>query len=378
MKYLITAIIIAGIGILTLYLTNDTVTTPIDKIAPGSNTVTQMVSDAPETTTVAEGLDTPWAMVILPDDSKLITERQGTIRRVNSNGDLEPNLLATIEDAVEIGEGGLLGMTLHPDFETNNYIYLYYTYQGNGSRTLNRVVRSTYSQAGLTNEETVVDAIPGAPNHNGGEIAFGPDGYLYITTGDAQEPSQAQDTNSLAGKILRVTSDGEPAPENPFENRVYSYGHRNPQGIDWDDNGNLWATEHGRSGGFSGFDEINLIVSGGNYGWPTIQGDETQEGMIAPIIHSGATTTWAPGSIQVIDGFIYFSGLRGSALYRGEIRNNTIDEVSAYYKDEYGRLREVFAGENGLLYITTSNLDGRGNPAPADDRIIQINTSKLK
>lgn len=377
MKYILTAVIIIVGTLLFVFLTNDTITTQIDRITPGSNTNTQLATSAPEVSVIAEGLETPWAIVILPDESLLVTERKGTIKRITAGGNLQENPMATIENVVEIGEGGLLGMTLHPDFENNKFVYLYYTYKNDGSNTLNRVVRMKYENDTLSNEELIVNEIPGANFHNGGEIAFGPDDYLYITTGDAQEPSRAQDTNSLAGKILRVTDSGEPAPGNPFNNRIYSYGHRNPQGIAWDDNGNLWATEHGRSGALSGYDEVNRIIAGGNYGWPEIQGDEVREGMIPPIIHSGATTTWAPGSIQIIKNMIYFTGLRGASLYRGTIQNNTIDSVTAYYKDDYGRMREVLVTSNGLLYVTTSNKDGRGKPSTEDDRIIQINPEKL-
>ncbi|HRN71256.1 MAG TPA: PQQ-dependent sugar dehydrogenase, partial [Candidatus Woesebacteria bacterium] len=222
--------------------------------------------DAPEIQIIAEGLDTPWSLVFLPDNSLLVTERKGTVRKISANGQLDVNPVATLPNVLEIGEGGLLGMTLHPNFETNNYIYFYYTYRSNGNNTLNRVVRMTYTNNILSNEEILVNEIPGASNHNGGRIKFGPDNFLYITTGDAEEPSQAQNTNSLAGKILRVTDTGEPAPENPFNNRVYSYGHRNPQGLAWDTNGKLWSTEHGRSGIQSGLDEVNLIQAGKNYG----------------------------------------------------------------------------------------------------------------
>lgn len=193
------------------------------------------VNDAPETIVIAENLDTPWAVTFLPDPpggeaskSMLVTERPGRVRLVDGNGNLQSEPVATLNQVKEIGEGGLLGIAAHPNFSTNNYVYLYYTYSGNGGNTLNRVVRMTLKDRQLTDEQIIVDSIPGASNHNGGRIKFGPDGFLYITTGDAQNPSQAQDTNSLAGKILRVTDEGKPVPGNPFNNLVYSYGHRNP------------------------------------------------------------------------------------------------------------------------------------------------------
>lgn len=378
MKYIIlVGLLLFGIIIAYVYLSPNGIQ---ENQRPNQRQQTQnSVSDpdAPAIEIFTEGLDTPWAIVFLPNDSILVTERQGTVRRINPDGQLETNPIATLSNVLEIGEGGLLGMALHPDFEENNYIYLYYTYRSSGNNTLNRVVRMTYQNNTLNNEEIIVDAIPGASNHNGGRIKFGPDNYLYVTTGDAQEPSQAQNTNSLAGKILRITDTGQPAPGNPFNNRVYSYGHRNPQGLDWDTNGNLWSTEHGRSGIQSGLDEVNLIQAGYNYGWPEIQGDETRTGMEIPVIHSGSASTWAPGSVAVYNNVLFFGGLRGTALYKGNIQNNTIQQIEEHYKNEYGRIREAIISPDGILYITTSNRDGRGTPGETDDRIIKINPATL-
>ena len=215
-------------------------------------------TNAPLTTIIAQNLEVPWAIAFLPGGDMLVTERPGRVQLISSQNS-NTTMIADLSQVKQIGEGGLLGIALDPDFESNNYVYLYYTYDGSGNNTKNRVVRMKFENGQLENEEILVDTIPGASNHNGGRIKFGPDGFLYIATGDAQEPSLAQNKNSLAGKILRVTSDGKAAPENPFGNRVYSYGHRNVQGLSWDSNGNLWATEHGRSGVQSGLDELNLI-----------------------------------------------------------------------------------------------------------------------
>lgn len=327
-------------------------------------------------TTIAENLDTPWAITFLPDKNMLVTERFGRVRLIDSNGNLNTNPVAVIEDVRETGEGGLLGITVHPDFSSNNYIYLYYTYASSGNNTLNRVVRMTYKDNKLIEQNVIIDNIPGASNHNGGRIKFGPDKFLYISTGDAQNPSQAQDVNSLGGKILRVTDEGKPAPGNPFNNPVYSYGHRNVQGLAWDSNNRLWATEHGRSGAESGLDEINLIEQGKNYGWPVIQGNEQRQGMETPRINSGSTT-WAPSGATFVGSSLFFSGLRGQALYKAEINNNQIVQIKEHFKSQYGRIREVILGQDGMLYITTSNKDGRGNPQLNDDKVIKIDPEDL-
>src|SRR3990167_3481431 len=324
----------------------------------------------------SQGLDTPWAIAFLADGNLLVTERKGTVRLVSKDGVLQDSPVAVISSAKEVGEGGLQGITLHPDFESNGFLYLYYTYAGSEGNTLNRVVRMVYKDGKLAGEQILIDSIPGAANHDGGRIKFGPDKMLYITTGDAQNPSNAQDTDSLSGKILRVTYEGNPAAGNPFRNRVYSYGHRNPQGISWDANGTLWETEHGPSGLETGNDEFNRIDIGKNYGWPEIRGKETREGMVTPIIESGRSDTWAPAGLAYINGKFYFGGLRGQALYRVTLSGNSA-ELETFFKGEFGRLREVIAGPDNMLYITTSNRDGRGDPESDDDKVIRVNPEKL-
>ncbi|HZE87459.1 MAG TPA: PQQ-dependent sugar dehydrogenase, partial [Methylomirabilota bacterium] len=264
-------------------------------------------TDIPAVSVVADNLEVPWSLVFLPDRSILFTERPGRVRLINPEGKLQQEPLLTIP-VNAVSEGGLLGITIDPQFATSKFVYVYYTYANTSGNTLNRVVRYTFAKTTLTDPKMLVDAIPGNADHNGGRIKFGPDGYLYVTTGDAQNPSHAQDTSSLAGKILRMTTDGKPAPGNPFNTLIYSYGHRNPQGLAWDDKGQLWATEHGRSGNLSGLDELNLIQAGKNYGWPIIQGDEKKAGMITPVINSGPTTTWAPSGAAFHKGSIFFGG----------------------------------------------------------------------
>lgn len=327
-------------------------------------------------TVIANKLDIPWGIAFLPDKSILVTERPGQIRLIDSKGHLRPQPIITLPNVKARGEGGLLGITIDPNFSQNNYVYLYYTYGEKNSNTLNRVVRMIYKNNQFSNEETIVDKIPGSSNHNGGRIKFGPDGFLYITTGDAQNPSQAQDVNALGGKILRVTNQGQPAPGNPFNNLVYSYGHRNPQGLAWDGDGNLWETEHGRSGILSGLDEINLIEKGKNYGWPTIQGDQTKEGMETPKINSGTFKTWAPAGAVFVKNSLFFGGLKGATLYEAIIYGSNIT-LKEHFKNQFGRIRDVVLGPDNMIYLSTSNRDGRGVPSASDDKIIKIDPSKI-
>lgn len=338
-------------------------------------TQTESPEDVPVFSVIAENLEIPWALVFLPDKSILFTERPGRVRLIDKEGQLKSSPVAEIKDVRAIGEGGLLGIAIHPNFLINQFVYLYYTYSEVGDQTLNRVVRFKFDGETLIDRTVIVDAIPGAPNHNGGRIKFGPDNLLYITTGDAQNPSLAQDKNSLAGKILRVTDTGAPAPGNPFNNRTFSYGHRNAQGIAWDKNSRLWATEHGRSGILSGLDELNLIEPGKNYGWQTIQGDEQRAGMETPKLNSGSDT-WAPAGAAFIGSSLFFAGLRGQTLYEAVMIGEEIS-LKEHFKTEFGRIRDVVVGPDNLLYITTSNRDGRGNPVPTDDKIIRVNPKKL-
>ncbi len=323
---------------------------------------------------VAENLEIPWGIAFLPDKSLLITERPGWVRMIDAEGKLLPDPVAVIP-AKHIGEGGLLGITIHPDFGNNRFVYLYYTYSENGNNTLNKISRFKLEGNKLAGEEVLIDKIPGAGNHNGGRIKFGPDGFLYITTGDAGNPSQAQNRNSLAGKILRVTDDGKPAPGNPFNSPVYSFGHRNPQGLAWDSEGRLWATEHGRSGAQSGLDELNLIKAGVNYGWPTIEGDGTRAGLESPVANSG-DITWAPAGADYFQGSIFFGGLRGEALYEAVLEGDQA-EVTEHFKGRFGRIRDVVVGPDNFLYITTSNRDGRGSVKPGDDKIIKVDPQNI-
>ena len=324
---------------------------------------------------IASDLSIPWDIAFLPTGEMIVTERGGDLLFFK-NGRPQRINIPGVEHA---GEGGLLGVTLHPDFSSNNYLYLYHTREA-GDGLINQIVRYEFIQGSLNNPEVILGNIPGASFHDGGRLAFGPDGALYVTVGDAGDEEGAQDIEVLSGKILRLNDDGSIPEDNPFVNlpaeeagAVWSYGHRNPQGLAWDNEGRLWSTEHGRSGILSGLDELNIIEKGKNYGWPKIEGDEVLPETVAPIIHSGADDTWAPASALYYDGSVFFGGLRGEALYEAKISGDQVTELKEHFKGEFGRIRTVTLGPDEMFYLTTSNRDGRGNVRAGDDKIIRVN-----
>ena len=301
-------------------------------------------------------------------------------------------------DAVEQSESGLLGLALHPDFAMAPWVYLAYsmapwvylaysTYSASGF-TQNRLVRRLWDGTELGLEKILIDQIPGARNHDGARLTVGPDDHLYLTTGDAQSTDLPQNTSSLAGKVLRLTLDGQPAEDNPFGNAVYSFGHRNPQGIVFNPStGDLYLTEHGPSTN----DEVNRIIAGGNYGWPNVHGfcDNdigsetgfcTANGVVEPM--AAWTPTIAPSGADFYGGTlipewansILFTTLKGSTLYRLQLSDDgkTVLSQEQLFGRQFGRLRDVLVGPRGEVYLATSNRDGRGSPGPEDDRIIVI------
>jgi glucose/arabinose dehydrogenase len=357
------------------YLSKDKIVSSFFK--PSDSTITTGLAvqelsnqdtELPDMEVIAEDLEIPWEVAFLPSGEILITERPGRLLIIGDDRNVIP-----IEGVEHVGEGGLLGLTLHPDFANNNWVYLYLTTL-QGDSLVNRVERYRLQNNRLSDRQVIVDNIPGARNHDGGRIEFGPDGFLYISTGDAGNTDQAQNNQSLHGTILRVSDDGSIPQDNPFNSMVFSYGHRNVQGLAWDDQANLWTTEHGRSGVRSGFDELNLIKAGQNYGWPVIEGDRQQAGMIKPVLHSGADETWAPGDIAYYQGKLFFTGLRGASLYEVILDGEKVGAIKRHFSGEFGRLRAArIYGD--YIYLTTSNRDGRGVQNDGDDKLIRIKLS---
>jgi aldose sugar dehydrogenase len=321
---------------------------------------------------VATNLQVPWDLAFLPDARLLITERSGTLKVLDKG---VVSIVAFLPQVASVGESGLTGLAVHPQFEQNNYIYLYYTYRQAG-QILNRVSRFELQEHGLVNETYILNNLPGGSIHNGGRMKFGKDNMLWVLTGDAARPAFAQDSNSLAGKVLRMTDNGSVPEDNPvWGSLVYSLGHRNPQGLDWHPlTEELIVLSHGETA----HDEINLVVPNGNYGWPIEKKCKEELPFIPPILCSWQHT-WAPsgGAFWGTDPWrlrysFFFAGLRGNLLKRIEIINGEVAEQEDIIQGEYGRLRAVTVGPDNSLYVSTSNRDGRGDPTLEDDRILKV------
>lgn len=332
---------------------------------------------------VVTGLEVPWGIAFLSDRDMLVTERAGRVRLVQ-DGKLRPQPVATI-NVSNSGEGGLLGIATHPDVASNRLFYIYYTASRNGS-PINRVERWRLAQDGLSasRDRIILDNIPVAAYHNGGRIRFGPDGMLYIGTGDARNPDSAQDIKSLAGKILRVTPEGQVPPDNPFPGSpVYITGIRNTQGFDWLDAGTLWVTDHGPSGelGRSGHDKASVAKAGDNLGWPTTEACESRQGLVTPslvwrqALPPGGATIYTGNAIPEWKGSLIVATLRSEHLQRVVFDPQSPQQVQrheVYLRGEQGRLREAIMGLDGELYVTTSNCDGRGTCSSNQDKILRI------
>jgi glucose/arabinose dehydrogenase len=307
----------------------------------------------------------PWSAIVLPDASVLVSERDSaTIRKVTTDGGL--TTVGTVPGVAPSGEGGLLGLAVdRKTYASSPTLYAYFS-----TRSDNRVVRIPVdAQGGLGTPTPILTGIPRATNHNGGRMAFGPDGFLYVTTGDAGNGNTAQDRSSLGGKILRVTPDGQPAPGNPFPGSpVWSYGHRNVQGIAWDSAGQMWASEFGQKT----WDELNVITPGANYGWPTVEGAGARSGFIDPV-RQWRTDDASPSGIAIgPDGSVLLAALQGESLWKVRVNaDGSTGEPQRLLNGEYGRLRDVFTGPDGNVWIVTNNT-ARGTPKPGDDRIVRL------
>ncbi|MEU0055807.1 PQQ-dependent sugar dehydrogenase [Streptomyces sp. NPDC006334] len=338
---------------------------PAEAAPPAKGTVTVV-------RTVAEGLNSPWGLAPLPEGGLLVASRdEGTITRVDAATG-KKTLLGEVPGVSAAGEGGLLGLALSPDYAADHMVYAYFT-----SVSDNRVVRMLYDARRPAGEQlgapdTVFRGIPKGMIHNGGRIAFGPDRMLYAGTGETGDGGLAQNKESLGGKILRLTPEGEPAPGNPFpDSPVYSYGHRNVQGLAWDSKQRLFAAEFGQKT----WDELNAITPGGDYGWPEAEGRSDDPAYRNPLAQ-WSTDQASPSGIAYAKGSIWMAGLRGKRLWRVPLKGTQASaDPQAFLEGEYGRLRTVVAAGGDRLWVTTSNTDGRGAPKGGDDRILELRVS---
>ena len=324
--------------------------------------------------TVVTGLEIPWSLNFAPDGRLFVTERPGRVRIVTPGGSSE--LALTVDDVYVEGEAGLLGLALDPQFAQNRFVYIHYTAAIPGN-AVNRIVRYREVNSRLGERVVLLDNIPAGNIHDGGRLRFGPDGLLYATAGDAAIPDFAQDAASLGGKVLRLNRDGSVPSDNRFSSPVYTYGHRNPQGLDWHPaTGDLWAVEHGQIGN----DEVNAIRPGLNFGWPRIEGAATLPGMETPaafynpaVAPSGASFYRGQRLPQFVNN-LFVATLRGTALLRLTVDNTSrrVTSEERLLEGTYGRLRDVISGPDGYLYFCTNNRDGRGSPMSGDDRVLRI------
>ena len=334
--------------------------------------------------TVAAGLEVPWGFAFLPNKNLLFTERAGRVRIIEK-GKLRAEPVFTVPDVEPSSESGLMDLSVHPNFGTNNFVYLAYAYNKDGKR--DKVVRYKFDGNKLIEPKIIIEDIPSAPNHAGMRARFGPDGKFHVTTGDATDRTLAQQMNSLGGKTLRLNDDGSVPQDNPFVNQpgtrpeIWSVGHRNAQGLAWQPgSGLMFQSEHGPSGfdGSGGGDEVNIVERGKNYGWPTIHHRETREGLISPLLEY--TPACAPASAMFYSGSLFpgFKGnfflgcLRGARIIRVVLNGRNVVSQENLLEGTYGRIREMAEGPDGYIYFSTSNRDGRGSPARDDDRILRL------
>ena len=335
--------------------------------------------------TVASGLEVPWAFAWLPNGDMLVNERPGRVRIIEKSR-LRVEPVFVVPDVEPSGESGLMDITLHPDFASNGFVYLAYAYNKDGKRV--KVVRYKYTGGKFTEHKNIIEDIPSAPNHAGTRARFGPDEKLYVTTGDATDWNLAQQTDSLAGKTLRLNDDGTIPKDNPFVGQaayrpeIWTTGHRNAQGLAWQPGSRLmFQTEHGPSffeGKGSGGDEVNIVERGKNYGWAEIHHTDKREGMISPLLEYSPAC--APGSAMFYNGTVFpafkgnffFGCLRGGRITRVVMNGRDVVSQENLLEGNLGRIREMEEGPDGYIYFSTSNRDGRGTATKDDDRIMRI------
>jgi glucose/arabinose dehydrogenase len=315
--------------------------------------------------TLAKGLAVPWGIALLPSGNALVGERDsGDVHVVRRRGGRRRvGHLKVYSQLSRAGEGGLLGLALHPDFRSNRLVYAYVSTADD-----NRIVRMRYANGKLGKRRLVLGGIPQNVHHNGGGLAFGPDGLLYASTGDGEVGARAQSRSSLGGKVLRLTPDGEVPSGNPFGNYTWSMGHRNVEGIAFDPRGGLWASEFGEKE----TDELNRIVPGANYGWPNVEGGDGGGGYHDPLAEWSPTSTCSPAGVAVANGRAWLGALRGQCLFSVRLRGPDAGRTRRHLAGRFGRIRQVAKAPDGSLWITTSNRDGRGDPSRGDDRVIRI------
>ncbi|MBL7933720.1 MAG: PQQ-dependent sugar dehydrogenase [Bacteroidia bacterium] len=340
----------------------------IEEPEPVPSSPKKLVIDA-----LLTNLQIPWGMAELPNGDLLFSERSGRINLLKKNETQKKNLYTG--QVQQNGEGGMLGICIDPLFSTNHYVYAYETTDSN------RIVRFKLENDVLTKDKVILGGIPQAQNHDGGALKFGPDGYLYVGTGDVTQGTLAQDKNSLAGKILRIDREGAPVSGNPFNSRIWTYGHRNVQGITWTHTGLMLATEHGPSGesGWIAHDEINIISPGKNYGWPLARAGTETDSLTPPLIHSG-NDTWAPsgcvwlGPSSIWPNCLVVGALRGKRLLR--IYIDPISKQVISQKDTlsgtFNRLRNIIENQDGSLIFGSSNVGTQGSELPEDDKIYKL------
>jgi glucose/arabinose dehydrogenase len=359
--------------------------------ASSTESATAAPSPAPGPTevvgTIASGLEVPWGLAFLADGDALVTERDSgrilALTRSGSGRRAAPGSAWRVREIARLdggsgSEGGVLGIAARPVDEAKplgpSEVYVYLT-----TATDNRVLRGVWDGQRIEEWDRVLTGIPRSDFHDGGRLAFGPDGFLHVSTGDAGSPELAQDRTSLAGKILRITTDGEPAPGNPFDSRVWSYGHRNVQGLAWDDDGQLWASEFGQNT----WDELKRVEKGGNHGWPMVEGRDgptrADDGtaLVAPA-QVWSTDDASPSGLAFLDGRLWMGGLRGERLWEYSPAAGTAGRYAPkpWFQGEFGRIRTVVPAPDGTLWMTTSNRDGRGDPQDVDDRILSVRVAR--